>query len=224
MLTAVNADPKRREQLVELARNVDKQHWLSLRPADRELMMAAFLEYERTARRIIHVEPGLVPGLLQTSAYARAIMTSGKLSASEAEERVQTRINRREVLTKPTPVELLSLIDEAALHHEIGGPSTLLTQLKYLAKLMERPNIDIRIVPNSAGYTPMLVGAFVLLEDHDGQSVVHLEYVRTGAFFHQPEDVDAYRDVVPRLVNAALSPADTARLVAHRITKLEAMT
>ncbi len=224
MLTAVGADPRRREQLVELARYANPKQWLSLRLADRELMMMAFLEYERCARRIVYAAPLLVPGLLQTSGYTRAIMTTGGLSPAEAESRVRVRAGRREVLTKPTPVELLALIGEAALRHEIGGPPVLLHQLKYLAACRERANIDLRVLPDSAGWTPLLTGPFMLLEDHEGQSVVQLEYLVSGALFHLPEDVDAYREAVPKLVEAALSPADSAQFIARRTAELEAKT
>ncbi len=222
ILVAVGATPRHREQLIDLTRSVDKEHWLSLRAEDRDLRMLAYLEHERAARRIIEVQPLLLPGLLQTAAYARAIMLAGGLPSDEAEARVQARIARHDALTRPTPIELLALIGEASLHQEVGGLLTMLEQMKHLAALMERINIDIRIVPNSAGWTPMMIGGFVLLEDQDGNSVAHLENRHSVAFLHKSSDVDAYREDVLKLVTAALSTDDSARYIAHRITELAA--
>jgi transcriptional regulator with XRE-family HTH domain len=224
VLGALGVNGDERAELLELARGSDDPHWLSVRSAGRERQMAALLDFERTATQITDVSPLLIPGLLQTADYARAIMVAGGVPASQIETRVAVRVGRREVLTRRDPVRLLALIGAAALRQEIGGRSVALDQLHHLSKFATLPNVDLRVVTATAGWSPALEGPFVLVDSDHQSPIVHLENRRAGLFFHEPDDVNAYREAVDRVKEVAMSPDATEGLIADVITELETTT
>ncbi len=207
-----------------MARGTDDPHWLSVGNADRDRQMAALLDFERSASVIVDVSPLLIPGLLQTADYARAIMVAAGVPASQIEMRVVVRVGRREVLTRRDPAQLLALVGEAALRQKIGGPQALIDQLNHLLKVADLPNVDLRIFPADGGWTPALEGPFVLINSADGPPIVHLENRRSGLFFHEKDDVAAYEAAIDRVKQEAMSPAASRGLIADIITELETTT
>ncbi|WP_162146256.1 helix-turn-helix domain-containing protein [Amycolatopsis vancoresmycina] len=142
------------------------------------------VEAEDVAREIVSYTIGVVPGLLQTKRYARAIMVGGgnPLPASEVTIRVMTRMGRQGVLAEERehPVHLVALIHETALRQRIGGVDVMIEQLEFLLKMMRRSNVDVRIVPDALDWHEGLEGSFSLIsprEDADLYPLVFLEPV-----------------------------------------------
>ncbi|WP_092973974.1 helix-turn-helix domain-containing protein [Actinopolyspora lacussalsi] len=221
ILAATGVNGRERSELLEMARGTDDPQWLSVRSGDRERQMAALIDFERNASHITDVSPLLIPGLLQTADYARAIMIAGEVPQSEVETRVVVRVGRREALTRRNPARFLALIGEAALHQEIGGSEVVLDQLKYLMSATEMPNVDLRIVPASAGWTPALEGPFVLIDFDADSPIVHLENRRAALFFHEADDIAAYRTAVDKVKEVSMTAAESTALIANVITELE---
>lgn len=221
VLAAVGVSGKERAELLELARGTADSHWLSVRSGDRERQMAALLDFERKASTITDVSPLLVPGLLQTADYARAIMVAGGVPASQVETRVLVRVGRREVLTRRNPARLVALVGEAALRQEIGGRTVLIEQLRYLEEVARWPNVGLRVVPAAAGWSPALEGPFVFIASDLQLPIVHLENRRAGMFFHEPDDVEAYRDAVVKVEEVALNSEESSGFIADVIKELE---
>ncbi|SDR03260.1 helix-turn-helix domain-containing protein [Actinopolyspora saharensis] len=224
VLAVTGASSADRSELLEMARGTNDPQWLSVQSGDRERQMAALLEFERDASHITDVSPLLIPGLLQTADYARAIMISGEVPPSEVETRVAVRVGRRETLTRRNPAQLLALVGEAAIRQQIGGRETVVDQLNHLLNVAEMPNVDLRVVPASAGWTPALEGPFVLIDFDNDTPIVHLENRRAALFFHESADVDAYRSAVDKVKQVAMTPADSTALIANVITELETTT
>ncbi|MBO8190354.1 helix-turn-helix transcriptional regulator [Streptomyces oryzae] len=111
-------------------------------------------------------EPLLVPGLLQTEAYARALFEAycPKMSEELVEQNVDARLSRQKLLTKTPSVEFSFVIGEAALRNLIGGGEVMLEQMRHLLKLRATGNVEVQIIPSLAGYHTGLTGPFVLLE------------------------------------------------------------
>src|SRR5699024_10611292 len=151
VLTAIGINGDERAELLDLARNADSPQWLSVQSADRERQMAALLDFERDASRITDVSPLLIPGLLQTADYARAIVAAGNAPTGDIESRVIMRVGRREVIERQNPANLVALVGESALRHDIGGRDIMLAQLRYLQTQAKRTNIQLRVIPESAG-------------------------------------------------------------------------
>lgn len=217
VLTAVGARLQLRNELIALARDPDSQYWVAASLPDQQRQLATLLEIERVATRITTVSPLLVPGLLQTADYARAIMVAADVGPLNIDVRVAVRIGRREAITRDQPAQLRAVIGEWVLSHVIGGPEVMASQLRTITSLTERPNVDLRILPTRSDWHPALEGPFSLAEFADRTPVVHIENRRSGQFFHEPDDVAVYQVAADRVVAAALSPEDSLTLIADLI-------
>ncbi len=177
--------------------------------------LATLLEFERTATKITDVAPLLIPGLLQATEYTRAIMTAG-IPEREANKRVAMRQGRRDIITrKRAPAKYTALILESVLHQPIGVPGAQQDQLRFLDEIAERDNVELRIIPAAAGWTPAHAGPFVLLEFAKADPVVHLEHHRSSAFLQDEDAVDAFRSARDELERIALSREDSRKLIAE---------
>ncbi|MFY1597217.1 Scr1 family TA system antitoxin-like transcriptional regulator [Micromonospora sp. WMMD737] len=134
-------------------------------------------EIEREASGLRWFESAVLPGLLQTEDYARAVLTSGPLMA-DAEAYVDARLRRQAaVLDRPRPPLLVFVIDEAALLR--GEPEVMQPQLDHLIELARRPNVMIHVLPLRAGLHPGQAGPFIIASTPDGE-VGYLDDQATG--------------------------------------------
>lgn len=142
-----------------------------------------WVEAERQASSLRWWEPMLVPGLLQTADYARALFRAWQsgISDEELEELVSARIDRQAILDRPQPPELWAVIDEVVLHRLIGSRKIMHDQLLYLADTSSRPSITVQVVPAEAGAHAGLLGAFIVAGFDDGApSILYAETAVEG--------------------------------------------
>ncbi|MFI5839951.1 helix-turn-helix domain-containing protein [Catenuloplanes sp. NPDC051500] len=170
--------------------------------------------FESEAESLQCYEGLVVPGLLQTDEYARAIFESDghrhdgrELGDSEIDQKVAVRMARQALLTRQPSLNFVAILDEGVLRREVGGPGVLRRQLVRLAETSERANVTIQVLPFSAGAHPALAGAFAILRFSGGQSpLVHCE-VRTGGIFQtRSDEVEGYAASFDELRAIALSP------------------
>ncbi|MEV0353935.1 DUF5753 domain-containing protein [Nonomuraea sp. NPDC050680] len=143
---------------------------------------------EQAARFIRLYELALIPGLLQTSDYARAIFQGepGALPA-EVEEDVKVRLQRQAILSRVTPPTLSVILDESVLWREVGGREAMRAQLANLLALMARPCITVRVIPLVSGATAGLVSAFAIADTDDGTQTGYIDSAESGEVTHQTE-------------------------------------
>lgn len=179
-------------------------------------VMAELVTYERDASRITNVSLGLIPGLLQTADYARAVM----VGQPDMESRVTLRIGRREVLTrKRSPAELVALIDSEVLVRPIGGPQVMVDQLRFLLEMAALPNVTIRLISSTrAGWHPGLCGPFELIEFPRATPVLLLEHYRSSAFLWDHEEVQWFKSAAEQISAVAMTPAESAEAIAYLIS------
>ncbi|HEX3783617.1 MAG TPA: helix-turn-helix transcriptional regulator [Pseudonocardiaceae bacterium] len=213
---------RRYEEIIELALGADDSRWLATSVPEQHAQLAALLDLERTASVITDVSPLIVPGLLQTSQYARAIMTEGGVRTDEISTRVAIRAGRREVLTRDEPVRLLAYLGEAALRQRIGSREIMVEQIQHLLTMAAMPNVEIRVIPFDSGWHPGLVGLFVLIESATEPPVAHLEVRDSGLFLHTSTDVAAYRQAAAKVSERAMSIEDSLAVIALAKTGWEA--
>jgi transcriptional regulator with XRE-family HTH domain len=141
-----------------------------------------WVEAERQASSLRWWEPMLVPGLLQTADYARAILRVGSDTTEDMlEELVSARIERQSILDRPKPPELWVGLDEAVLHRPIGSRKIMYDQLLYLADASCRPSITVQVVPAEVGAHAGLLGAFIIAGFDDGApSILYAETAVEG--------------------------------------------
>lgn len=224
LLAVIGVSSADRDRIIDMVREVADEpvNTVSVGIAGMAGQLTALLEFERVATRIVDVSPLLVPGLLQSAEYVRLIMGTG-LPPAETDTRATLRLGRRDVIMREkSPVAYTAFIGESVLRQPLGDAGVLQDQLRLLLKLSEADNIDVRVIPSAAGFTPAHAGPFVLLEFDKAAPVVHLEHHRSSAFLRDPEDVQAYTNAVNDIATVAMSAADSAGLIAEEMTTLEA--
>src|SRR5690349_9896931 len=174
-------DPALVERLVDLARRSRRARSPFAAYADAFAPIALrFFDFEHSASWLGEVELLVVPGLLQTEEYARALMGVHELGPEKTERFVCCRNVRQQLLDRADPPELSFVIDEAVLRRVIGGRAVMRAQLRRLLDLAERPHLAIRVLPFALGEHVGLRGPFVLLEfaGTNDPDVVYLEQRR----------------------------------------------
>lgn len=224
-LTTTNTTGKRRKEVIELARNAADPDWLAI---GMPLGMAGILECERTAAEILNWSPMVIPGAFQTAAYAEAIFSvDEKLLPKEIESRVQSRLDRRKMLTKARgglpPAEYTALIGEWGLRQQIGGSAVHIEQLRALMEFAELPTVTIRVVPIGSGWHPGIAGPFVMYQFSAAPPIVHLEHHRSSAFLYDDKNgyITDYKIAANQVRRASLSPEDSASHINKIIEELE---
>lgn len=174
-------------------------------------------DFEAEAAVIETYEIATVPGLLQIPEYAEAIFRSGPVTTGDKIDRqVEARMRRREILHRhDDPPRLWAVIDEAALRRPIGGPEVMRAQLDYLLRVGQYPNIDLQVLPFSAGAHPALGIAFTILAFRErlDPDVVYTDTLGAGQFEEDPAEVDRYAATCRHLQAAALSTVMSARFI-----------
>lgn len=218
-LTAVGVTAADRAMVLDLARGASANDWLTTGIPGVSQQLAGVLECERSTTVITEWSIGVIPGLLQTADYARAIIGS---SSPDAEAKVSLRLSRRDALTRPRdPVRLTALLSEMALQQVIGGAEVMRDQLRYLLTVAELPTVTLQVVPIRSGWHPGLAGPFVLYDFPGAPSIVHLEHHRNGAFVYDVEDVAAYKDAADKVREPAMTTEDSTKLIAEVVDSKE---
>jgi transcriptional regulator with XRE-family HTH domain len=152
--------------------------WLKLRTISFPEPFRAFVEREERATTLRMCEHSLVPGLLQTEAYARAVIsTRPGVAEADIESDVAERMARQWILTRdePRPPRVLALLDEGVLHRPIASAQAMHDQLIHLVEMSTYPNVTIQVVPYSSGGHSGLAGAFIIADFVDQASIVWLD-------------------------------------------------
>jgi transcriptional regulator with XRE-family HTH domain len=147
---------------------------------------------EAQATTLRWFEPLVVPGLLQTEDYARAIFqTRFGLTAEEIEARVEARLKRQQILARDRPPALWVILDEGVLYRPVGGRYVMLEQVKHLIEAARRPTIAIEIIPATVGAHEGLSGSFILADFDDAPSVGYQDAATGGQFLDDRNEVAA---------------------------------
>ncbi|APU18749.1 helix-turn-helix domain-containing protein [Actinoalloteichus sp. GBA129-24] len=217
ILAVLGVTGDRREQLLQMAREASVEpRWLGVGIPGLAPQTTGMAELERTSVRIIDVSPNLVPGLMQTEPYARAIFAGSNMSEQEIGARTTFRMGRQTVLAKPG-LTYMAVLDEAVLRRPVGGRTVIADQIDHLIRLSAQPHITIQILPMAMGWHGALEGPFVVLEGEKTHPVIHLEHRWSGLFLDEDDasEVRAYMASAASLQQLALSRAASAELMMH---------
>jgi len=207
-------DHEERERLLALAKEANTQGWWHRFGDVLPSWLHSYLGLEAAAALIRTYEVQFVPGLLQTTDYARAVILLGHENAryEEVERRVGLRIARQQLLHREHAPLLWAVVDEAALRRPIGGAKVMQAQLEALIEATKLPSVRLQVIPFQAGGHAAAGGSFTLLRfpDTDLPDVVFVEQLTSALYLDKRDDVDQYTAAMERLCVEAIAPADTA--------------
>jgi transcriptional regulator with XRE-family HTH domain len=237
LLNHYGAESPRIEVMVELARaSRETPRWNIYRDvAPPEFI--AFLGYESSASVIRNFEPLLIPGLLQTEDYARAVTAVIEAeNPQRVDALVDMRMQRQEIFFKKPAPSVHFIIDEAVVHRTVGGPEIMQQQLRHLREVSDYENVKIRMVPFTMGIYPHIRAPYVLFEfpDPADEAIVYMERVVEGYLTdvvikeNSPQEMEKYdtskyletfwkleqlarREDFPGFIDGLLRPNEVAR-------------
>jgi transcriptional regulator with XRE-family HTH domain len=218
LLDLYGVNSERTAYLLTLLRESDRRGWLETIDADLPERLTTYVEFEDEARTVWNYQPSFVPGLLQTEAYARAIVHGLMPEASPAavDGRVSLRMARQRVLTRENPLRFWTIVSEGALQHRVGGTDIMRDQMIRILEATELPNVTMQVVPFDAGAHPGMLGSFALLRfgQDDLPDVVYVDSMAGDLFLDQVLDVERCASTFEHLRAVALSPEASAEFVA----------
>ncbi|MGW4754058.1 helix-turn-helix domain-containing protein [Streptomyces chartreusis] len=176
---------------------------------------AEAVEAEAEATVIRQYTPMLIPGLLQTPAYARAVNRAYAPTAPEEtiDEWVEGRMARTRLLDHPTKPLLWTVLDEAALRRVTGGRAVMAEALRHITGLARRNRVMMQVLPFSAGAHAAMQGPLKLMDFEDAPPLIYFEAVRTGHLEDDPATVVQLRLTFEYLTASALSPEKSLALI-----------
>jgi transcriptional regulator with XRE-family HTH domain len=218
-------NPDQRDELLALAKHANRPGWWHRYSDILPNWFEAYVGLEETATLIRTYEGHLVPGLLQTEAYARAIIAAGLPSRSdeEAERWLRLRMDRQDLLARSDAPRLWAVVDEAALRRPVGGPEVMLAQLDCLLAATKLPNVTLQVVLLRTGAHAALGQPFVILRfaDPDLGDMVYLEQLTSGVWIDKRDEVDSYAQVMDRLAIQAEAPKDSEEIISTLRTDMK---
>jgi transcriptional regulator with XRE-family HTH domain len=222
-LAVVQVTGAERERLLRLCREQNTPGWLQQHGSRLPRQLRTLIDHENKAVTIEDFQPTLVPGLLQTTDYARAVIReAGVIPAEEIEDRVAARLGRQSLFGRERPARFSFFIHEFVLHLSVGGPTVMAEQLQHLLRKATRPYLSLRVVPAALGGYAAAAGAFKLMEFAEFRPVVYLESETTSLFLEKPEEIAAYRHILGLLAQTALGERESRELIATVATDLSA--
>ncbi|CAM5731558.1 helix-turn-helix domain-containing protein [Streptomyces hirsutus] len=214
------ADQRVVESLMQMAKDSRQQGWWH---AFGDIPYSVYIGLETDAESLRVYEPQIITGLLQTGAYAEAIIRGGSPEASEQEndKRVEVRLRRQSRITAETdPLRLWVVLDEASLRRVVGNRQVMREQLEHVMELSQQPHITVQVLPFEVGAHSGINGQYSILEFADAadSSVVYIEGVTSDLYLEKPHDVQKYTVMYEHLRAQSLNVEQSRQLV-ERVAK-----
>jgi transcriptional regulator with XRE-family HTH domain len=217
MLDLYGVPEDQRESLVQLARDSRQKGWWHAYSDTIQPQFAAYIGLESAASEIRVYEVSLIPSLLQTEDYARAVIGAGMMSGKpdDVDRNVQLRMARQPALTRDDPPKLWAVLDEAALRRRVGGAGLMRLQLEHLLDMASLPNVAVQVIPFGGGAHPAMGRPFVVLvfPERIDPDVVYLEDLTRAMYLEDVDEVDRYNMFFNHLRATALSFDESAALI-----------
>jgi len=208
-----------RDDLLNLVRRARQRAWWHEFADVVPPQSATFFGLEDGAASIAEHQVVLVPGLLQTAEYARALLNAPRpLSPDTVSRRLELRLRRQKLLDGSDVPTYHAVLDEAVLHRVVGGQQVMAAQLRHLVDMAERPRVTIQVLPFDTDVHTGLGMAFVIFRfaDPTEPEIVYLEQLTGNSYVEQPADVGIYLSTFADACERALTPEDSVRAIARR--------
>lgn len=211
-------DDAQREQLLTLAKEAQQRGWWTEYEAVLSAGLDTYVGLEASAASIRSFQTHLVPGLLQTEEYSRALIKVARPGESSAniDRMISLRRRRQAMLADSDYLEMWAVLDEAVLRRAIGGAGVMRAQLARLLEAGELASVTIQVLPFSRGVHPGLDGAFTIIgfPDPTDLDVVYVDCPAGNIFLEKQRDVRRHTTWFDHLRAAALPPDESAEFIA----------
>ncbi|MFF9853818.1 helix-turn-helix domain-containing protein [Streptomyces litmocidini] len=214
-------DERMVDSLMQMAKDSRQQGWWH---AFGDIPYSVYIGLETDAESLRMYESQIIPGLLQTPAYAEAVI-SGAMPEStpvEIEKRVTVRTRRQDrIRDEERPLRLWAVIDEGALHRIVGSRQLMVEQLEHLIEQSHLPHVTVQVIPFEMGAHPGISGQYSILEfpDTSDSSVVYIEGVTSDLYLEKAQDVSKYSVMYEHLRAQALNVEQTREFISKMAKK-----
>ncbi|ATL28509.1 MULTISPECIES: helix-turn-helix transcriptional regulator [Streptomyces] len=204
------------DSLMQMAKDSRQQGWWH---SFGDIPYSVYIGLETDAASLRVYDPQVVPGLLQTRAYAEALITGAlpETTPTDIEKRVQVRMRRQDRIAAPdNPLRLWTVLDESALRRVVGSRHLMRDQLEHLVEQSQLPHVTVQVIPFDMGAHPGLNGQYAILEFPDAadSSVVYIEGVTSDLYLEKANDVQQYSVMYEHLRAQALNVDQSRQLIA----------
>jgi transcriptional regulator with XRE-family HTH domain len=218
-------DPDERQRLMAFAREANTPSWWHAYGDVLDTWLQTYLDFEQAAELIRTYEVQFVPGLLQTEAYARAVISLGydQSVRDDIDRRARLRMERKQLLLRPDAPKLWVVLDEAVLRRPIGGYAVLREQIAALLELTESPNVRLQVIQFASGGHAASGGAFSVLRFpyQELSDIVYIEHLTGGLYLDKREEVDRYTAAIGRLFIEAAPLSETPAILRRVLKELD---
>ena len=205
-------DQLERTRLTNLAAEGKERGWWQAYELD---YFDTYVGLEEAATGTRQYQSTVVPGLLQTPEYARAVAEVLDVTPERVDELVEVKMRRQSLLARKPEALLSVILDEAVLHRVVGGATAMQAQLNHLINVTKNHNVTIQVISYGAGAHPAMESTFAILSlEEPVPSVVYVEGLVGFIYLDRPQDIARYERVFDRLRNVALSPQESIKLIA----------
>jgi transcriptional regulator with XRE-family HTH domain len=203
--------------LVQLAREARKKGWWHTYGMNLPDWFEAYVAFETEAATFSDFQPLYVPGLLQTEAYARAVLGASPMGgpAEDIDRQVALRMERQRTLNGDNAPEFWFVVSETALRVRVGGPELMRDQLRHLADVARRPNVTFQVLPFTAAAHVNPISGFRILSFPDPRdpTIVYLEHLTGALFLERDAEIHRYKLVFNHLRAEALGKSSSVELI-----------
>jgi transcriptional regulator with XRE-family HTH domain len=222
-LAVCRAPSAERERLLELCDDQHTPGWFQQHGSRLPLQLVTLIDHENKAVAISEFQSTVLPGVLQTGDYARALLKeAGRVPVDEIDARVAARLARQGLFSRDRPARFIFYLHEFVLRLPVGGPAVMVDQLQQLERMSRRPYLTLRVVLASLGAHAATAGSFTLMEFSEFKPVVYLESETSSLFLEKPVEIAAYQDILESLAQTALGEGESRELIATLATELSA--
>lgn len=203
------------DELVQIAREARQKGWWHPYST---VLTGAYVGLEAAAQSVRAYEQQVVPGILQTEEYAKAMIKAARpdITADEVDRRVRVRLGRQSLLNQDDPIELWVVLDEAVVSRPVGGDGVMRAQLERLVEASDLPNVTLQILPFEAGGHAGMDGTFAILDfpEPSDPDVVYAENATGGLFLEKSDELRKYQFIFDHIRAAALGPEESVAYIA----------
>ncbi len=210
-------DPEARDRLEILSREGRLRGWWDRYSETLSPLYADYIALESDASDMYSIQTLLVPGILQTEEYTRAVVRAQIEDATpdQIDTLTKVRQERRSVLARDVPMRVWAVLSESALRHQVGGSSVMREQLRSLASSAESPNINVQILPEASEIHAALFGPVTILSFPEvaETDVVYVDSLLSTLYIEEPDEVFKYANLFRRALAESLPRNESIALI-----------